>query len=157
MPQESVVERFWKKVDKKSDSECWNWLAAKDRRGYGRFSIDYKMVLAHRFSLEVSLGEKIEDGLFALHSCDNPSCVNPAHLREGTAADNMDDAIERGRQKAKKGSENPNAKITEQDVVEIRRLYATSEMPGTKLAEKYGISQANVYEIIHRTAWKHVA
>jgi hypothetical protein len=107
--------------------------------------------------LEESLGKKIEDGLFALHSCDNPSCVNPAHLREGTAADNMDDAMERGRQKAKKGSENPNAKITEQDVVEIRRLYATSEMPGTKLAEKYGISQANVYEIIHHTAWKHVA
>ena len=98
-----MMERFLGKVDKTSSTEgCWEWTAGKHERGYGYFytSKEYsnrKMDYAHRVSLFLHKGERHDD-LCVLHSCDNPSCVNPEHLRWGTHKDNMRDmtAKERG-------------------------------------------------------------
>lgn len=96
--KEETAYRFWSKVDKKSDNECWNWKGTiKKRYGWFRVYVDRKEreFIASRVALYLS-GVDVKD-LFVLHSCDNPPCCNPNHLRTGTAKDNSNDMIERGR------------------------------------------------------------
>lgn len=98
-PRGSLFERFWAKVDKRGDGDCWPWTGAKTSKGYGAIQQCGKgspMLLAHRASYEFSAGP-IESGLYILHSCDNPGCVNPAHLRAGTQSENIAEAFAKGR------------------------------------------------------------
>ncbi len=91
----NTEDRFWAKVDK--SGECWEWTAAKFKKGYGRFSYHGGAhVLAHRYSFELHNGG-IDPNLLVLHTCDNRNCVNPAHLYQGTHERNMLDRSERGR------------------------------------------------------------
>jgi len=89
-----IGERFWEKVDKSGD--CWTWKGGTFRFGYGSFRVGDRRIPAHRVSWELAFG-KIADGMCVLHTCDNPGCVNPAHLRLGTQQDNVRDAREKGR------------------------------------------------------------
>jgi len=93
----SVANRFWSKVERKSRGECWPWLAATDRRGYGMIRVGGKHVIASRLAIELTQGKKIDPGMCACHTCDNPLCVNPGHLWIGTHKDNMVDCIKKGR------------------------------------------------------------
>jgi hypothetical protein len=88
------MERFWSKVAK--GDECWVWTAYLDERGYGRVGFNGKVQYAHRVAYQLEVGP-IPEGAHILHSCDNPPCVNPAHLRAGTRSDNMRDKVARGR------------------------------------------------------------
>ena len=98
-PQRTLEERFWSYVDR--GNGCWIWRGTRDAYGYGELSsktVDERktMLKAHRLAFLFTHGNCPEN-LHVLHSCDNPACVNPAHLRLGTARDNMHDMIERGR------------------------------------------------------------
>lgn len=98
-PRLAPEERFWRYVDKRSANECWNWRGGKSTKGYGRFRLGGKadgMIGPHRFSYEIANG-KVADDLLICHHCDNPSCVNPAHLFVGTQSDNLRDAHGKGR------------------------------------------------------------
>lgn len=86
--------RFWKKV--KKSKGCWNWQGALQSKGYGSFSVEGKTYLAHRIAYELTFGE-IHPQMFVMHKCDNPRCVNPSHLREGTPLDNVTDMWRKGR------------------------------------------------------------
>lgn len=93
-----LEQRFWEKVNRTNNpSECWNWVASKLKHGYGKISVSRSVwKLSHRISWEIAFGE-IPDGLFVCHKCDNPSCVNPNHLFVGTAKQNTQDMISKGR------------------------------------------------------------
>lgn len=94
---ESSIKRFWDKVDVRGPDECWPWIAGTNNKGYGVFSrVDWRqgMMLAHRFSYFLAT-ETMPN--VCRHTCDNPLCVNPAHLLDGTQKDNMKDCARRGR------------------------------------------------------------
>ena len=94
--KQKELRRFWAKVSIGQPDECWTWKAGKASIGYGTFCVDGRMVYAHRYSLELVNGP-IPAGMLACHTCDNPPCVNPAHLWVGTHRDNIRDAIFKGR------------------------------------------------------------
>ena len=91
-----MMDRFWSKVNTEAPGGCWEWTAAKLKTGYGRFKFSGKPALAHRVSYELVYGE-FDKTKQVIHSCDNPSCVKPDHLRLGTIQENMQDRGDRGR------------------------------------------------------------
>lgn len=90
-------ERFWLRVKKGAPDECWEWQGATVGEGYGSFFDPGGTRRAHRFSMELLLGRKLRSNELVCHHCDNPPCVNPAHLYVGSAQDNVDDMMARGR------------------------------------------------------------
>lgn len=91
------MERFWNKVNKTEN--CWEWQGGKDRDGYGHIRVEGKLWQAHRFS--TLLDGRDPAGKVVMHQCDNPSCVNPKHLKLGTQADNVYDMVAKKRHKHK--------------------------------------------------------
>jgi len=156
-------ERFWLMVDKRGPDDCWPWAGCRLRHGYGHFNVNGRKTLAHRFSWSLVNGP-IPDGngwhgTCVLHRCDNPPCVNPAHLFLGTQADNIDDMIAKGRNgyTGQRGEKHGMAKLTESQVIEIRRRYAIGNISQEKLAFELGVSQTTIGSIVRRDKWTHVA
>lgn len=144
----SMEERFWAQVEKRGKSECWPWTGARTKHGYGRPMIDGKRVMAHRLALQFATGRDPE-GLFALHSCDNPNCVNPGHLRWGTQLENICDRVSRNRNGAARGTANGSNKLSVEQVRAIRADQRTSR----EIAREYGISQPTVAAIKCGKIW----
>lgn len=147
--------RFDVKVTKSSD--CWIWTGGGDRHGYGRFWYDGKMQLSHRVNWLLHNGP-IPDGLCVLHTCDNPPCVNPAHLWLGTQADNMHDCANKGRAVGgiSRGQRHGLAKLTDDKVLEIRRIYSAGGTTQRELAGAFEVSQAVINYILLRKTWAHI-
>lgn len=138
-----TIERFWAKVNK-TEGGCWEWTGAKARGGYGTLNSAKAggCVGAHRFSFWLHNGI-IDPLLMVLHSCDNPGCVNPGHLRQGTAQDNMDDKVRAG---------NAAVKLTEEQVLAIRKDDRVQRV----IAEDYGVSTSMVSYIKRGEYWSHL-
>ena len=95
--RQPAENRFWVKVDKRSDDECWEWIGCRSNKGYGWIvDDDSQQMVASRFSWRLHNGP-IPDGMLICHTCDNPPCVNPQHLFLGTKTDNMRDMVAKGR------------------------------------------------------------
>lgn len=155
----TTEQRFWPKVNKDGpimlgmDSPCWIWIAVVHRLGYGQFRLRGDMIQAHRASWEIHYGP-IPDGLWVLHKCDNPPCVNPAHLFLGTRQDNVDDKVNKGRSYHPYGELSPAAKLTKEQAEEIRYLYAHTKVFQRELAERFGVSQTAISRIVISKTWQ---
>ena len=137
------------------NGDCLEWHGSRHRDGYGTVWVDGKSHKAHRIAWRLWRGE-IPDGMVVMHTCDNPPCVDIHHLRVGTQADNMRDRDAKGRHVSVKGESVNNAKLTEADVREIRRLYATGNYHQIDIAEIFLITQAAINHIVNRKNWRHV-
>ena len=147
-------ERLLARVVGYAADECWPWW---DRSDHGKIYIDGRGVGAHRFSYEMHHGP-IPDGMVVRHRCDNPPCVNPAHLELGSIADNSRDCVERGRARIPHaaGDAHANAKLTDDLVLEICRQYAAGGVTQRQLADRHGISQGVIAKITSGKSWRHV-
>ena len=94
---DAAWDRLWSKVDRRGPDECWEWRGCRNERGYGRFYADGRRNSVHRVVASAALGRPLQDGECACHRCDNPPCVNPAHLFVGTHQDNVHDMMRKGR------------------------------------------------------------
>jgi len=146
-----LLERFWANV--KRTGVCWVWTGNTTTYGYGQLRDNKKHILAHRYSYELHKGP-IPDGLCVCHTCDQPACVNPDHLFLGTKAENSADMTRKNRQG--RGITHSHAKLTEDQVVEIRRRYAMGNVSQPKLASEYNVSRGAITAIILRINWSHV-
>ena len=136
-----------------AESSCWVWTGSKDEAGYGLFQRATRhLVRAHRLSFELHNG--ITPGeLRVLHRCDNPPCVNPHHLFLGTDLDNARDMIAKGRGRHLRGEELPAAKLSEDQVRQIRADPRTQAV----IAAEYGLGQTGVSAIKRRATWGWLA
>ncbi len=117
--KKSDLIRFEKFCMPEPNTGCWLWMGCCTNDGYGRFSLNKKAVFAHRASYFIHKG-KIINGKNVLHKCDNPYCVNPDHLFLGTRSENMQDMILKGRQYLNLKGKCPAAKLSDDNVREIR-------------------------------------
>lgn len=148
----TAEERFWDKVAKIGDNECWGWTGSKIKKGYGNFWLNRRIVKVHRFSYELHKG-KIPDGLVVCHTCDNPPCVNPKHLWVGTVKDNAQDMIIKKRGADKKGEKSGHAKLTWKKVEKIRKMYSTGKYFQWEIGKIFLVSGANISDIIRNKTW----
>ncbi len=148
---------------------CWIWKGSVwNNNGYGRLSISNKSVGAHRISYSIFIGD-IPKGMFVCHKCDNPLCVNPDHLFLGTPADNSNDMVIKNRQ-AKglrsgrythpeatiRGEKHYANKLTEKQVIEIRKIYDSGKLNTKELGRKFNVNSKTIWWIGKRLRWKHV-
>ena len=183
--------RFWSKVDKGSGQgpggDCWIWTATKHESGYGLFRIrgTSTMMRAHRMSWSLNHGP-IPDGMYVCHHCDNPACVNPAHLFVSSQKGNVADCVKKGRRRYSsgalhgsrthperlprgerhhsklhpetvlRGSSVHNSKLTEASAMLAKRLLAQGESQ-TQIASTLGVSISTISLINLGKRWAHVS
>ncbi len=157
------LARYQEKVDVREPDECWPWTAAVFDNGYGAFRLGDRQTKAHRTGYELLVGP-ISEGLYVCHTCDNRLCQNPRHWFLGTHGDNARDREQKGRGRGREnlpvvhlfGSTNGQAKLTEDDVREMRRLRAEEGWRLLDLADRFQTTKPNVSMIVNRRTWVHV-
>lgn len=131
---------------------CWEWDGALDSHGYGQMAVNRgRPWKAYRIAYEAWV-KVPEDNVDICHRCDNPPCINPAHLFEGSRAVNVADAVSKMRHIH---GERAVHKLKDHEVAEIRTRYATGCVNQKSLADEYGVSQAQVSNITMRKQRKH--
>jgi hypothetical protein len=156
-------ERFWAMVDKSGPEPahvpgiggCWLWTGARKENGYGSFAEVWSVPgYAHRYSWKLHSGSDA-GAMCVCHKCDNPSCVNPAHLFLGTVKDNAADMVAKGR--ANKvglvGDDNPRAVLAAAEVPRIRERYAAGGVTQEELAAEYGVSRSAIGCALRGISW----
>ena len=139
-----------------TDTGCMEFNGYRNDSDYGIVRRRGQKFLAHRWSWIEEHGE-IPDGMCVCHHCDNPPYINPDHLFLGTPNDNIADRHAKGRSASARGTDNPNARITEDEVAAIRRLHADREANQYQIAAQFGLAQTTVSSIVRNKSWRHVS
>jgi hypothetical protein len=146
-----LSKRFWRDVQKGVEDDCWLWVGCREKKGYGSFELQYKHYKSHQVSFFLHNGYWASP--MVLHSCDNPPCCNPKHLREGDVVANAHDAHERNR--FAKGSKSSNAKLIESQVIIIKRRIRNGD-PLSAIAKDYGVNYMTIFDIRRERCWSHI-
>lgn len=158
---EQRISVFWSYVNKDGSipshmphlGKCWEWTGARHVFGYGVKSWCGRVEVTHRISWLLA-HKNIPDGLYVLHKCDNPLCVNPQHLFLGTCHDNMLDKEKKGRGNQPKGEKAPGSKLKLNQVCEIRERFANGGVTQTQLGKEYGVTSGTISAIVRWEKWK---
>ena len=159
MGRRTIEERFWSRVDKSDADGCWFWLGTINNKGYGSIRFEGKTYGSHVISFFLEHGRFPET--CGLHKCDNPLCVRPDHIFEGTKKDNTVDMMNKGRHKhgtgntGKKGSSSSRARFTDEQVRDMRNMLkngATLQV----VADKYNAHKAYISLIKRGLRWAHI-
>lgn len=144
--------KFFSRV--RVEGDCWVWTGANDGGlGYGKIYLSGGGQLkAHRVAWEMFNGD-IKDGLFVLHHCDNPPCVNPAHLFLGTQYENIQDRHRKGR--TSHGTSKPHAVLTD-DIVRMAKTMFAMGLSKKQIAQGIGVSYVAIWHVLRGYSWKHV-
>lgn len=156
-PYKSMAERFEQFTIPEPNSGCFLWLGSVSQGGYGLLQHGGrkgKHFQAHRAAWEMKNGE-IPDGLWVLHKCDTPSCVNPDHLFLGTYLDNVRDMVRKGRNSAGIGIANGGAKLTEEQVLSVMPRIRDGETLAS-IARYFGVGLTAIYNISAGKRWRHL-
>lgn len=149
--REIVEAKFWSAIDMRSEGECWNWKGSLTEWGYGLIK-KFGYGPSNRLAYFLSKGP-IPPGLCVRHTCDNPVCCNPQHLILGTNQENTADRVARNR--SARGERHGSARLTESQVIEIRRLYAEGH-GSPMLARMFGVGKSQINRILTGEKWGHV-
>ena len=143
---------FW--ANATNGDGCWEWQRGRTRGGYGRLRVNGVGVNANRVALELSLGRPLAPGMFACHTCDNPPCVRPDHLFEGTTTVNQRDAIAKDRKNFHlvTGERNGKARLTALQVASIRSRHAAGERASV-LARALGVHRSTIGDVLTGRTW----
>lgn len=155
--REDHAARFHNNYTVKSNG-CWIWKLKTNPQGYGTMSLSRKhnkKVRAHRFSAWLH-GMPLTDELLVCHRCDNPSCVNPLHLFLGTASDNSQDMVDKGRLNIMHGTKNPASKLNARAVKYIRKHGRKGDGSVQRLAQKYGVNDSTILGVLNGLTWSHI-
>lgn len=153
--ERSLEERFRAKLGPKDPfTGCIEWAGRRAKDGYGRIDNGKQGLLTHRYAWELKHGP-IPEGLNVLHKCDNPPCCNDEHLFLGTLADNNADRDSKGRQVTPRGESCGTAKLTDKDVIEIRRRLSAGEAYQS-IASAFQVSRSCISRIKLGVTWAHL-
>lgn len=148
-----MLERFHAQYKTLGTDECWPWTGATDRDGYGVMDDgQHRQLRAHRVAYALAHGDPGPHCV--LHTCDNPPCCNPAHLRAGTVADN--NADKEAKRRHPHGGTHPLAKLTDNDIRSIRAEYQPRRVTAEQIAAKHGVSVHTIRDVLQRRRWRHI-
>lgn len=147
----SDSEWFWNHVRK--TPTCWLWIGTCFTDGYGAFYRGGQARRAHRESYAMAYGS-VPKGMLICHTCDTPSCVRPTHLWPGTPKANLEDMVAKGRSLV--GERNHFARLTADDVRQIRSLYRPGVVTMEQVGSQFGVTRKMVHAIVRRYAWTHI-
>lgn len=147
--------RFWKYVDRSSGPDgCWRWIGCRTVDGHGQVKFQGRTQYAHRVVFQLATGRLLTEDDVIRHTCNNPSCCNPAHLRPGSHTDNVRDRVEAGRSAT--GEANGRSKLTEEQVVVMRSLHGKGRATIAELAALTGVSKRAVRFVVNGEHWREV-
>jgi hypothetical protein len=151
-----ISKRIKENIIINNNTNCWEWNGYKDKNGYGIIGYKNKKWFVHRLIYLLIGGILTSEKPHVLHHCDNPSCCNPLHLFSGNDADNNRDMIQKGRKVILRGERAGNAKLTVEQVINIKTLREEKKIPYKLIANKYNISEHHVWLICKKMTWKHL-
>lgn len=137
------------------ENGCWEYAGLRDEKGYGTIWSDGKHQRAHRVAFILCVDD-IPEGMQVCHSCDNPPCVNPAHLFVGTNKDNSDDMWVKGRGVTSPGQSHGMAKLLEREVLQIKKLIAEGILNSREIGDLYCVHKATIKDIKAGRTWSHI-
>lgn len=144
-----TMARIESRVERLPEAGCWIWMGATTNAGYGKISVSGKLQLTHRAAYLAASGV-IDDSLMVCHVCDVRSCVNPNHLYQGTQRQNVADAI--NRMKFAFGGKNGQSKLTEENVLEIRKMLANGGKI-FEIAEHFKVGRHCIMDVKTSKRW----